>query len=215
MLSALGFWPRFLAAWPAPLPPRKHRAFAPERHPAVRAYWGRCAELLNLPLPDDADDQLVITLADDARELLGQAFERFEVAGRRGALRPVKPFALRAAEQACRLAGVLSAFDGRASVDAATARGALSLVLYSLGTWRALVDECAADDSGPRALRLYEWLTGRPGWRERLAVIVKDGPAGTRSRDKRDAALELLIELRLAVRAGDAAQALFPPGVEA
>jgi hypothetical protein len=212
MLSALGFWPRFLAAWPAPLEPRKARPFKPDALPAVGAYWRRCAELLAELLPEDADDCPVIALGDDARDLLGRAFERFEVEARRGALRPVKPFALRATEQACRVAGVLAAVGGHRTIGAATARDALALVAYSLETWRAIVDEGAADPTAAHALRLYEWLTARPGWRERLSVIVKDGPACTRTKDKRDAALELLIEHKLAERVADFAQALAPEG---
>ena len=48
----------------------------------------------------------------------------------------VKPFALRASEQACRVAGVLSAFEGRDEVSAEAMRGALALVAYSLKTWQ-------------------------------------------------------------------------------
>lgn len=212
MLSALGFWPRFLAAWPAPLAPRLARPFKPDTLPAVGEYSRRCTELLAERLPEDADDCPVIALGDDARDLLGRAFERFEVEARRGALRPVKPFALRATEQACRVAGVLAAFGGHCTIGTATARDALALVVYSLDTWRAIVDEGATDPTAAHALRLYEWLTARPGWRERLPVIVKDGPACTRTKDKRDAALELLIEHKLAERVADFAQALAPEG---
>lgn len=212
MLSALGFWPRFLAAWPAPLAPRLARPFRPNTLPAVGAYWQRCTALLAEALPDDADDCPVIPLADDGRDLLGRAFERFEVQARRGDLRPVKPFALRATEQACRAAGVLAAFAGRQSIGAAEARDALAIVAYSLETWRAIVDEGAADPTAAHALRLFEWLTARPGWRERLATIVKDGPSCTRTKDKRDAALELLTEHGLTERMADFAQALAPEG---
>jgi len=208
MLSALGFWPRFLTAWPAPLPPRVARPYRPELLPAVGAYWQRCAELLAVPLPEDADLCPAIPMKDEARALLCRAFERFEVDGRRGSLRPIKPFALRGPEQACRVAGVLAAFAGRDAIDVETMRGALALVAYSLETWRAVIDEGAADQGSVHALRLYEWLTARPGWREKLAMIVNGGPSCLRSKDKRDAALELLIEHGLAERAGAYALAL-------
>ena len=210
LLTQLGFWPRFLTAWPASLAPRLARPFRPHALPAIGRYWQRCSELLALPLPDDATDCPALALGDDARELLGAAFERFEVEARRGKLRVIKPFALRAAEQACRLAGVLCAFAGRAMIDAEAMRGALALALHSLETWRVIADEGAADPTAAHALRLYEWLTDRPGWRERLAVIVKDGPACTRSRDRRDAALDLLGEFGLAEVSDGAALALQP-----
>ena len=193
MLSALGFWPRYLSAWPEAQAPRLAREFRPDRLRAVGAYWARCSELLAEPLGDDAGDCPVISLSDDARHLLAAAFEGFERAARGGDLRVIKPFALRAAELACRVAGVLTAFAGNGTVDAPTMRGALALVSYSLATWKALIDEGAADQRGSDALRLYEWLTTRPGWTEALAVIVNRGPACVRSRDKRDAALDELV----------------------
>lgn len=210
LLSALGFWPRFLVAWPAPLPPRLARPFNPETLPAVSEYWARCDALLAEQLPEDAGDCPAIPLTVGARELLGRAFERFEVEGRRGSLRVVKPFALRATEQACRVAGVLSAFAGQHVIEAQAARDALALVAYSLETWRAIVDGGAADPGAAHALRLYEWLTARPGWRERLAVIVKDGPACTRTKDKRNVAITLLTEHGLAELSDGSVQALEP-----
>ena len=98
LLSALGFWPRFLAAWPEPQAPRLALAFRPETLPAVHAYWQRSKELLAEPLPDDAGDCPVLPLADDARVLLSTAFERFERDARQGCLQAIKPFALRASE---------------------------------------------------------------------------------------------------------------------
>ena len=210
LLHALGFWPRFLVAWPAPQAPRLARPFRPETLPAVGAYWQRCAELLGEPLPEDAHDCPALPLADDARELLGKAFERSEVAGRLGRLQVIKPFALRAIEQACRVAGVLSAFAGEHAVSADTARGALALVGYSLETWRAIVDGGAADPSGAHALRLYEWLTERPDWSEALSAIVNRGPACVRSKDTRDAAIDVLREHGLVETIGGRAVALAP-----
>jgi hypothetical protein len=212
LLAALGFWPRFLVAWPAPAEPRKARPFKPAASPCVSQYWGRCADLLDERLPDDAGDCPVIGLDADAHTLLGRAFEGFEVAARKGRLQGVRPWALRASEQACRVAGVLAAFAGAATVSASTMRNALVLVAYSLETWQAVVDEGVADQSAAQALRLYEWLTERPGWRERLATIVKDGPNPTRTAAKRDTALELLSEYGLVRLADGAAQALVPPG---
>ena len=51
LLSALGFWPRFLLSWPEAALPRRARPFRPEELPEVVAYWDRCSELLKMPLP--------------------------------------------------------------------------------------------------------------------------------------------------------------------
>lgn len=203
LLSALGFWPRFLLAWPAPCEPRKDRPFRPELLPAVGTYWQRCTELLAEPLPSDCSTLPTIELQDDARLMMGQAFERMEIAARRGALQVVKPFALRATEQACRVAGVLAAFDRRDTINADDAHNALDLVRYGIATWRAVIDEGAADPTGADALRLFEWLTDPrhcPGWRTDGRAILRAGPACVRSRDKRDAALDLLAAAGLAER---------------
>lgn len=213
LLAALGFWPRFLAAWPAPQQPREARAFRPETLPAVGAYWQRCNELLAEPLPDDAGDSPVLALSDGARDRLSAAFEGFEREARRGQLRGIKPFGLRAAEQACRVAGVLSAFAGEHVVSEATMRGALALVAYSLQTWRAIVEEGAADQRGAAALRLYEWLTTRPGWCESLANIVNGGPSCVRTKDKRGAALQVLEAAGLVSVSEGRALALLAPGL--
>lgn len=161
-----------------------------------------------MPLPDDASDCPTLPLANDARAMLGIAFEAFERDARTGGMRSIKPFALRASEQACRVAGVLAAFAGASAITAETMRGALALVAYGLKTWQALIEEGAADQTALHALRLYEWLTARPDWCEKLATIVKDGPAPTRTKDKRDAALDVLEAARLVCVADGKAHAL-------
>lgn len=192
LLADLGFWPRFLAAWPSPQPPRIARAFRPEQLPAVEAYWRGCDELLAMGLPDDAGDCTALELSAAARQRLGKAFEAFEQSARNGPMRVVKPFGLRASEQACRVAGVLAAFAHQATVSEAALSGALQLVEYSLATWRSLIEEGAVDKSGEHALRLYEWLVKRPHQSESLTLINKNGPGCTRSKDKRDAAVDVL-----------------------
>lgn len=206
LLSALGFWPRFLLAWPAPCEPRLDRPFRPDLLPAVGAYWKRCTELLAEPLPADCSTLPVIEMQPEARGMIGRAFESLEQEARRGRLQVVKPFALRATEQACRVAGVLAAFDRRDTINADDARNALELVRYSIATWRAVIDEGAADPTGADALRLYEWLTDPkhcPGWKTQGKRILNGGPACVRSKDKRDAALDLLAAEGLAERGAD------------
>jgi hypothetical protein len=210
MLSAQGFWPRFLAAWPAPQAPRLARPFRPDTVQAIGAYWARCSELLRIELPDDAGDAPAIPLSGEARSMLGKAFEAFEVAARKGSMRAIKPFALRASEQACRVAGVLSAFDHRDTIGPETMRGALEVVSYSLDTWAALIDGGPATQGATDALRLYDWLILRPNQMEALSTIPHDGPSCVRSRDKRDAALDRLSSAGLAEVAGKYAYALCP-----
>lgn len=212
LLSALGFWPRFLAAWPEPQAPRLARSFRPDLQPLVGEYWQRCNALLAQALPDDAGECPTLPLADDACKLLGSAFEGFEREARQGGLQLVKPFALRASEQACRVAGVLSAFAGCDHVNTEAMRGGLALVAYSLKTWQTIIEDGAADQRDVFALRLYEWLTLRANWCESLAVIVNSGPACVRTKDKRNAALSVLEAAGLVRLVDGRAQALVGRG---
>lgn len=213
LLSALGFWPRFLLAWPAACEPRLDRPFRPDLLPAVGAYWQRCTDLLAESLPSDCTKLPVIDMQPEARDMIGKAFERMEQQARRGRLQVVKPFALRATEQACRVAGVLAAFDRRGTINADDARNALELARYAIATWRAVIDEGAADPTGADAMRLYEWLTDPrhcPGWKADGRRILNAGPACVRTRDKRDAACELLAGVGLIERDNATIYALEP-----
>lgn len=211
-LTAIGLWPRFMLAWPAPGAPRVARVFDPGSIPAVGRYWQRCNDLLDLALPDDATDNPVIDADESAQTIIRAAFERFEREGKRGSLRVIKPFALRGTEHLYRVAAVLAAFDGRHVITADDARNALSLVIYSLDTWRAVIDEGAADPTAHHALRLYEWLLERAGLGAEVAQITRVGPACVRSKDRRDAAIEMLAEHGLCARIGGAVVAIVGGG---
>jgi hypothetical protein len=123
-------------------------------------------------------------------------------------LRVIKPFALRGTEHLHRVAAVLAAFDNRRVIGADDARNAFALVVYSLDTWRALIDEGAADPTTHHALRLYEWLLERAGLGSEVAQITRVGPACVRSKDRRDAAIAMLIEHQLAARFGSVVVAI-------
>ena len=193
MLSSIGMWPRFLLAWPQTSEPRVAKPFRPENSPAIGHYWQRCSDLLAKELPDDASaNNPILELDADATEIVNRAFERFEVEARRGKLRSVKPFALRATEQVCRVAGVLAAFSGRLSVSHDDAVGALQLVSYALDSWRGVFDDGAADPLNAKALKLYAWLMSQPGQRAALPYILRHGPGTTRSAGARDDSLSLL-----------------------
>ncbi len=210
MLASLGFWPRFLAAWPEAQAPRIALPFKPHELPAVMRYWERCNELLEIDLPDDADQAPVLSLSDGARSLRDAAFEGFDYEARRGDFQVIKPFGLRATEQACRIAGVLAAFAEEREVSRETMANALALAAYSTQTWVELIDGGTIDQGGAHALRLYEWLTTRPDWTELTAVIVRAGPACARSKDKRDELLAVLEAAGLVHVADGKARALEP-----
>ncbi len=198
-LSAIGFWPRFCLAWPEPGAPRVARPFAPQTLGSVTRYTARCDELLQMPLPDDVTDAPVIGLSSEAQIQIGKALERFEIEGRRGKLRLIKPFALRAAEQVCRVAGVLAAFAGRDCVDEGDAVNALRLVSYGIETWLAVFEQGVQNDENVQALHLYKWLATREkGGADRRDILrlARPRPASSRARD---ALVEILLAHGLAV----------------
>jgi Protein of unknown function (DUF3987) len=212
-LTAQGYWPRCLLAWPVPTPPRTARALRWATIREVGRYWQSCTELLTRPLADDATDCPVIGMDTAAQSILAAAFERFETAAKTkaGELRGIKPFALRATEQMSRIAGVLTAFAGRNVIGGDDARGALALVLHSLECWRQVIEQGAADPTAGNALRLYEWLIAQPTYGATGRAISRYAtPHALRGRDTRDAALDLLEAHGLILRDGSHVWALMP-----
>lgn len=201
-LAGIGFWPRFLLAWPPPLEPRVHRPWRADTCPTVGAYWRRCRELLDTPAPDDCGDLPTVELDAEAATFVAGFFGRMEIEARRGGLRDVRPWALRATELLCRVAGVLTVWAGASTIDAATARNAAQLVTASLDAWQAARDG-QANPAPAWALTLYQWLVER---REPSTIrdIPRLGPASVRSAARRNAAIERLEAAGLvAIAAGE------------
>ncbi len=190
VLSDIGFWPRFLLAWPAPLAPRVFKPWRAESSPAILRYWADCARLLSRPLPSDCDKLPVIELSAQATERMATLFEHMEREGRQGALRDIQPFALRATEQACRVAGVLACFAGVDEVDDQTAACGAALAAHSLENWKSALSG-RADPAPGRALTLYRWLVERVGWVS-LRDVSRLGPNSLRTADRRNEALDRL-----------------------
>ncbi|MFZ5488880.1 MAG: DUF3987 domain-containing protein [Pseudomonadota bacterium] len=199
-LSGIGFWPRFLLAWPAPLEPRKHRPWQAEHSAAIRAYWQRCEALLAQPMPEECDNLPTLTLHANALKLLAEFFDRMEQEARKGDLMDVRAFALRSTELACRIAGVLTAFEGKQQVDASSANSGIRLAEHSLSNWLDALGG-KSDPVPGWAFTLYRWLV------ERSSVAVRDipriGPASVRPANRRDRAVERLTACGLAHIEGD------------
>lgn len=205
-LSAIGFWPRFLLAWPQPAPPRRAIPFRPETDRRIGEYWRRCAELLDAQPTGEECERLPVLEPDaDAQRFLCAFFERMEREAKTddGGLTTVRPFAIRATEQVCRVAGVLAAFAGRTEIDEATARDAGRIIAYSLETWRGLFGDRAESDAARHALTLFAWLLARPDGSASETAVLKIGPKSLRSRHRRDVALATLEAAGLAFRVRD------------
>lgn len=189
-LAGIGFWPRFLLAWPPALQPRIYRPWRADQDAVVKTYWQDCDDLLSANSADDCNQLPVIELDDDARLWLARFFERNEIEGRKGSLKNVRPWALRSTELACRIAGVMAAWDRRQTINKATAQNAAKIVMHSVSTWQeALTGK--ADPTPQWALMLFEWLVKR-----RVSTPLRDmprlAPVSVRPAGRRDAAMALL-----------------------
>lgn len=203
-LSGVGFWPRFLLAWPEPPAPRLARPWRSDRSAVIAEYWRRIDRFIRAPLGDDCSDLPILEPTGEAMHLAGRYFERMEqeAKGPRATLGDIKPFAIRATEQAFRIAGVLAAYDDRDQPTVGDLRNGIELASYSLESWRGLFGD--RDDARDRALafRLFEWLLQRPGHAASETAILKTAPRSLRSRHARDTALAILEGHQLVVGTG-------------
>ena len=190
-LQNQGFWPRWLLAWPQPLSPRIYRPWSPDNDQDVIRYWGRCDDLLNTPLLDNCNDAPALNFTDQAKRELVRFFEGMEIEARKGSLRSIRPFALRATEMASRVAAVLSAWDGLTAIGHTEVEGALALTAYSLANWKVVVGGQKVNPGANRAIELYSWLV-----KQKKSIATKDiprlAPLSLRSASVRDHAIALL-----------------------
>jgi hypothetical protein len=202
-LSAIGFWPRFLLAWPAPLAPRKYRPFRPDQDPVITRYWERMQEMLRHPVGDDLDlDGPVLEMSEAAKSRLAKFFEEAEHESRLGGWQGIRPFGLRACELAARIAGVLTVYAGGSEIDEAAIIDAATLVRYSLANWRAALEHGRADPVAQHAFTLYRWLLERGDFVTRRDIL-RLGPAALRSKTRRDEAIDRLEAAGLIIQIRD------------
>ncbi len=191
LLDSIGFWPRFLVAWPEDSPPRKWQRMNLEESEPLEQFWRRCAELLAMHPSDECSNLTRLEFEPDAETYVGNFFERMEVEAKRGELREIRPFALRATEHLARVAAIVAAFDGADRIDLATVENAARLVAYSLDCWRGIFGSRREGEVTDNACKLFVWME-RKGGEVSEAAILRLGPRATRGRASRDEALALL-----------------------
>jgi hypothetical protein len=194
LLSSIGFWPRFLLACPPQSPPLKARPFEPSQHPDIRELWAICSEMLAEPLGEDCSRLPVITPTPEAEQLACRFYEAMQTAAKKegGLLVDVKPFAVRATEQAFRVAGVLAVFAGLPKIDAEMMRNGISISSYSLETWRSVFGHRDEQAARAWAFSLYGWTLRQPRQQSTRSSVLQIGPKALRSKDRRDTAIALL-----------------------
>ena len=200
-----GFLARWLIAAPDSLAgTRLHDATRPE--PAddsrVLRFWRAISELLAAPANEDREvgglNPPCLALTPEARALLVAAYDELEHAqGRDGTLEGVREWASKAAEHACRIAGVLTlAADPLAhAVTAETMAGALALTQFYLSEYVRLVGTAEVPERIRHAHELLGWLRQKGRTIITARDVMRFGPGrAIRHGDAAKAALRTLAE---------------------
>ena len=175
MAGDTGFLPRFLICAPASTIGTRLQALARQDDAALDAFAARLRAILETPLPSDPQTRELsprtLALSAGARALLGRfadAIEAEQAAG--GSLAHVTGYASKAAEQAARIAGVLTLWRDldAPEVAASDMADAITLAQFYLGEAARLADAAAisAPSSRPRRCGNGFWRIGpsRKSW---------------------------------------------------
>ena len=166
-----GFLARWMIAAPESLAgTRMHNPDrpAPEDDPRITRYWSALAALLGRTANENREvgglDPPCLALTPETRTLLAGAYDEMELAQRKdGELDGIREWASKAAEHACRIAGVLALVSDREAhcVDADAMAGALALVQHYMGEYDRLLGTADLPENIRRAVALLEWLRAK------------------------------------------------------
>lgn len=160
-----GFLPRFLLCEPpSTIGTRMHAGTRPDNG-AVDRFTQHLRDVLAAALPMDPESRALeprrLALAADARALLVRFADAVEVQQRDGGdLSGVTGYASKAAEQACRIAGVLSLWRDLHAVEVTRGEMAsgIALAQFYLSEALRLADAAKVSEETDRAERLRRWL---------------------------------------------------------
>jgi len=199
-----GWLARWLIAAPASIAgTRLHDPTRPDPHddPRIRRYWHALGELLGSPVIEDPEvgglSPPCLGLMPEARALLVDAYDEIERAQAPGGeLEGVRDWAAKAAEHACRIAGVITLVErpDATHISADAMAGALRVVEHYAGEYRRLVGHVGIPEDIQRAQALLDWIR-RKGLRTVTArYVMQYGPYAIRSADAVRAALRTLTD---------------------
>lgn len=165
MAADTGFLPRFLLCEPASTIGTRLHARMTVHQVALNSFAERLRAILETPLPMDAETRALeprtLPLSPEGRALLIRFADAVEVAQRKdGEFANLTGTASKAAEQACRIAGVLTLWSDlhAPEVSGETMADALTLAQFYLGEALRLADAATVSVEIERAERLRRWL---------------------------------------------------------
>lgn len=204
LARGVGFFARFLVAWPQSTQGTRQYRKAPDSWPALAKFIQRIRALLALPLPVNDRGELqpaTLILSPEAKAAWIRFYDDVEgELGSGGELIDVRDVASKSADNAARLAALFHVFEhgpgGAISVDHMTA--ACQLVAWHLTEARRFLGEFSLPPVLANAARLDCWLREhcRLSGVSHVArrTIQRKGPNPTRDGKKLDEALRELIE---------------------
>jgi hypothetical protein len=173
----------------------------PRRDERLRKYWHAVRQLLELQPNEDHEvgglSPPCTALSAEARELLVRSYNDIEVAMRDDAeLAGVREFASKAAEHACRIAGVLTLIKDPSaiSVSVDTMHSALQLVQAYIRDYIRLGDAASVSVEVGNAVKLLEWIKRKKLDKVTARNVMQRGPYAIREAPIAKAALRLLQE---------------------
>ena len=200
-----GFLARFLLAWPrSTMGTRDYRECTLDG-PALLNWDERVTSLLSKPLPVDpktmALDPPLVNLSGRARPRWIEFHNDAEhELGQLQAFGDVADFAAKAAENAARIAGVLWVFEHGpfGEIDAETMEAGAAIASWHLHEAKRIMGATKVPQAVSDAALLVQWMQKlRPDGKERWKVsprdILREGPARLRDKNRRDAAVKILI----------------------
>jgi len=166
LMRSQGFLSRCLPAYPdTRIGQRLYQA--PGEMTGLQGYWDAIDQLLqrqpNMDLETGKLNTSDMTLSSDAYGLWVDAYNRVEVGMAKGQqYAGAVEVANKMPEQALRLAGVITAMDGKSEIDADTMRNGIALMDYYLGEWLSLAGKLRAHKASINdAQQLWVWLEQR------------------------------------------------------
>ena len=201
--SGQGFLARFLITEPqSAIGTRLRRGHSTESDTALAAFTAHLSGILGTPMPTgDSPQELApvrLPLAAGAKELLWRFYEAVEAAQANGrAMEHVRAYGSKAAEQAARIAGVLtlwSDLDAPEVTPQAMGWG-IELAQFYLGEARRLAEAGLVSEETAKAEKLRQWLV--ESWQDDAVLpgdILQSGPNALRDRKALTGPLLMLVK---------------------